>query len=680
MRVHARDSATPDASARRHRCVMLLYAATLFSNAALLFSVQPLVAKTLLPLLGGSASVWTTCMLFFQFMLLAGYLYAGRSFRWFSPWRRILLHATLLGLAVVVLPLKIHAVPVTGASPVTRLLGALAFSVGLPFFLLAATAPRLQRWFSRTGHPGATDPYFLYAVSNIGSLAALLSYPAAVEPLVTLSTQVRWWNVGFAAAALLTIGCEMLGLRGDGALASKQPGSDVTTAFGVTAARKAQWVVLSFVPSSLMLAVTTYLSTDVAPVPLLWVVPLAIYLLTYVLAFASRTRRLSALADRSTPLAAIALALLIIARLGSPLWFVLPMHLLALAVIALACHGRLAAARPGVEHLTGFYFWLAVGGVLGGVFNSIVAPAAFVTIAEYPITLALACAIRVRRTDLQSIRREFRGIVAPVAVGLLVLLAVPFVRWAGLPPGFLLIYLALPALACYTVSRRPALFALGVALMLGAGSVHTGADRSLAQRRTFYGSYRVEADASGRYHELYSGSTLHGQQRVEDGRPLVQLDYYHREGPIGDVFQARRLTGPLRVAVVGLGVGALAAYAAPADTWTFFEIDPEVERIARDPRFFKYLARAAVPCSVVIGDGRISMTLDAEGRYDVIVIDAFTSDAIPVHLLTREALALYLSRLRAGGLVAFHISNRHLDLTPVLTTVARDARAAATMR
>src|SRR5215218_863355 len=679
MRVHARDSATPDASARRHRCVMLLYAATLFSNAALLFSVQPLVAKSLLPLLGGSASVWTTCMLFFQFMLLAGYLYADRSFRWFSPWHRILLHATLLGLAVVVLPLKIHAIPVTGASPVTRLLGALALSVGLPFFLLAATAPMLQRWFSRTGHPAATDPYFLYAVSNVGSLAALLSYPAVVEPLVTLSTQVRWWNAGFAAAALLTIGCEMLGLRTDAPSQSEHPGSNVAGS-GVSAARKAQWVVLSFVPSSLMLAVTTYLSTDVAPVPLLWVVPLAIYLLTYVLAFASRTRRLSALADRSTPLAAIALALLIIARLGSPLWFVLPMHLLALAVIALACHGRLAAARPGVEHLTGFYFWLAVGGVLGGVFNSIVAPAAFVTIAEYPITLALACAIRVRRTDLESIRRESGRIVAPVAAGLLVLLAVPFVRWAGLPPGFLLIYLALPALACYTVSRRPALFTLGVALMLGAGSVHMDAHRSLAESRTFYGSYRVEVDPSGRYHDLYSGSTLHGRQGVGVNGALEPLAYYHREGPIGDVFRARRLTGPLRVAVVGLGVGALAAYAAPADTWTFFEIDPEVERIARDPRFFKYLARAAVPCSVVIGDGRISMTLDAEGRYDVIVIDAFTSDAIPVHLLTREALALYLSRLRAGGLVAFHISNRHLDLTPVLTTVARDARAAATMR
>jgi hypothetical protein len=678
--VHARDSGTPDASARRHRLVMLLYAVTLFSNASLLFSVQPLVAKTLLPLLGGSASVWTTCMLFFQFMLLAGYLYADRSFRWLSAGRRILAHGVLLGLATVVLPLQIHGVPVEGTSPVTRLLGTLTSSVGLPFFLLASTAPMLQRWFSRTAHPAATDPYFLYAVSNVGSLAALLSYPAVVEPLVTLSTQVRWWNAGFAGAALLTIACAAVANAGSTRVRGEQPQMATAGRTRVSSARRAQWVLLSFVPSSLMLAVTRYLSTDVAPVPLLWVVPLAIYLLTYVLAFGARTRRVTALADAATPFAAIALALLIVARLGSPLWLVLLLHLLAFAVIALACHGRLAAARPGVDHLTEFYFWLAVGGVFGGLFNSIVAPAVFVTTAEYPITLALACVTRVRHVDLRAVRGEWSSWTVPVAAGLLVLLAGPALRWAGLPPGFLLIFLAAPALLCYSVSRRPALFALGVALMLGAGAVRTGPGRSLLENRTFYGSYRVAVDPSGRYHELFSGSTLHGRQLVDAGGPLEPLAYYHREGPVGDVFRARRRAGPLRVAVVGLGVGALSAYAAPDDSWTFFEIDPEVERIARDRRWFTYLARAAVPCTVVLGDGRVSMTLHARDQYDLIVIDAFTSDAIPVHLLTREALALYLSRLRPGGLVAFHISNRHLGLAPVLTTLARDAGGAAMMR
>ena len=233
------------------------------------------------------------------------------------------------------------------------------------------------------------------------------------------------------------------------------------------------------------------------------------------------------------------------------------------AVIALACHGRLAAARPGVEHLTEFYFWLAVGGFFGGLFNSIVATAVFVTTAEYPITLALACVTRVRHVDLGAVRGKWAAWTVPVAAGLLVLLAGPAVRWAGLPPGFLLIYLAAPALLCYSVSRRPALFALGVALMLGAGAVRTGSGRSLLENRTFYGSYRVAVDPSGRYHELFSGSTLHGRQLVDAGGPLEPLAYYHREGPVGDVFRARRRAGPLRVAVVGLGVGALAAYAAP---------------------------------------------------------------------------------------------------------------------
>ncbi len=665
---------------REHRLALLASGTALFLNAALLFSVQPMLAKTLLPLLGGSAAVWTTCMLFFQSTLLAGYAYADLSARLLSPGRQLVVQTVLIGLALLLLPLPIPTEAATAsASPVPWLLKTLARSVGLPVLVLATTAPLVQHWFSLTGSGSARDPYFLYAVSNTGSLGALLAYPLLIEPLVPLSAQVHSWSVFFIVGAGVTMLCGVIALCATRRATPGTPARAPAVGAAPGVVQRIRWVSLAFIPSSLMLAVTTYLSTDIAAVPLLWVVPFAIYLLTYVLAFGRRGGT-SDLLDRAAPLVTVALTYLLVVKLGSPLWLVVPVHLIAFGVIALACHTGLAATRPAPEHLTGFYLSLALGGVLGGLFNSVVAPVLFNSIAEYPLVLVCACAVRASSADFSRIAREPRQLLKVPALGVLVVLATEWVHWARLADGWVVPALAIPVLACYSLSRRPALFALAIASMLLAGNVATGRQTLLEAQRSFYGVYRVTSDGEGRYHTLYSGTTVHGQQRVDGVLPPEPLAYFHPSGPVGDVFRAVRRDRPLRVGVVGLGAGGLAAYWRAGDRWTFFEIDRDVERIARDPTLFTYLQRCGATCAVVIGDGRLSLAREPDPQYDLLVIDAFSSDAIPVHLLTREAVQLYLSRLAPDGVLAFHISNRHLDLAPVLDRTRRELRVSGAIR
>ncbi|MEJ7640038.1 MAG: fused MFS/spermidine synthase [Singulisphaera sp.] len=661
----------------------IVFALAMLVSAALLFVVQPMIAKMVLPLLGGSPEVWNTCMVFFQAALLAGYAYAHATTALLGARRQAVLHVGLLLLPFAFLPLRIPAEwlgsPPSGANPSPWLLGLLTVAVGLPFFVVSTTAPLLQRWFSGTGHPAAVDPYFLYGASNIGSMVALLGYPIVVEPNLRFARQSQFWAVGYGVFVVLILACAVTVWRAPrGVRETADDGDDAARADRPGLGRWSRWVGLAFVPSSLMLGVTTYLTTDIAAIPLLWVIPLAIYLLTFILVFARRPPLPHPWMVRVLPMAIVLLVLIFSLRTQQLIF--IPIHLLAFFMVALVCHGELARLRPSARHLTGFYLAMSLGGVLGGIFNALVAPILFDRVAEYPLALVLACLALPR--VVKSGRRPWDralDFAVPLAVGVLLAGVVPsLTHRPGSQPDTLVPKLGggVASFLCYTFKDRPVRFALGVGAVLLAFQVnpsHHG--RILLQERNFFGVLRVAHDLPTHSHVLIHGNTLHGQQGLDPGLRREPMTYYHRTGPIGQVFEAFGAR-PARpdVAVVGLGAGSLACYAAPGQGWTFYEIDPAVVRIARDPRFFTYLKDCrARSRDVVVGDARLRLRDAPDGGYGLIVLDAFSSDAIPMHLLTREALRLYRDKLADGGLIAFHISNRYLDLAPVLGALARDA-------
>ena len=683
--------AAPEAASRpRLAGAVFVFTATLFTSAFLLFLVEPMIAKMVLPLLGGSPSVWNTCVVFFQAMLLAGYAWAHGTTAGLGVRRQSAVQAGLVVAPLAALPFAIRqlSAPPSDGSPVAWLLLVLLLSVGLPFFVLSTSAAVLQKWFSTTDHPAANDPYFLYAASNLGSLLALLAYPALVEPNLTLQQQARVWTYGYVVYLALALVCAALVWR-HRSRARDERARVAARAVALTRARaglswrtRARWTALSCVPSSLMLGLTTYLSTDIAAIPLLWIVPLSLYLLTFVIAFSGWSVRATSVADRLLPLALVPMAMIMVGRVGAPLPLAIALNLGAFIAAALVCHGTLAATRPSTEHLTEFYLWIAIGGMLGGLFNSLLAPVVFTTIAEYPIALVAACLLRTRtvRETLWIDRRAVAaGTVALVAAG-----SLAAVLWANhaLPTArVFMVALSVPAILAFTLARRPAPFAAAFAVILAAGSFfNAGFGATEHAERTFFGVYRVHADQTGGFRYLLHGTTLHGLQPIAPARRRETLSYYHPTGPVGDVFASLPAAARRRVGVIGLGAGVIAGYARPGQRWTFFEIDPAVERIARNPRFFTYLSTCGAACDVVLGDARLSLARASGREFDLVVLDAFSSDAIPMHLLTAEALALYGSKLAPDGALLFHVSNRHLALAPVVARLAAAAGLTAVHR
>ncbi len=666
-----------------------MFAATLFAGSFLLFLVEPMTAKMILPTFGGAPMVWNTCVMFFQVVLLLGYAYAHGTASSVRPKVQTVGYALLLSLPFFALPIGVPArlASSTPTHPVLGVIVLLSAMVALPFFVLSTSASVLQRAFAHTDHPAAPDPYFLYAASNLGSLVALLSYPVLVEPLIALHDQVRLWSIGYQCFAALALVCVLVS-AGRSRSAPATMGElgtpdepDVSPGATRQASRtswrtRAGWVAWSFVPSSLMLAVTTYLSTDVAAVTLLWIVPLSIYLLTFVLAFSFRRRGLQIMAARRLPLLILPLISLMAIRLDLANGLAIPFHLAVFALAALLCHARLAASRPPPAALTAFYFWIALGGLLGGVFSTLIAPRIFSGISEYPILLVLAC---LARADRKELRLAWGDLIVPAGIGLVAAAALLGVRALALPGLASFAALAVPMLAAFSQSRRGVRFALSVGAIFVAGvAVVSPYGRVSYTERTFFGVYRVSLDASSRYRVLFHGTTQHGWEALDPARAGEPLAYYHRNGPFGQAFsQLTQILPDDQVAVVGLGIGSLAAYATGHQRWTFFEIDPAIERIARRADFFSFLASCGERCRVIIGDARLSLTAAPARAYRLIVLDAFSSDAIPIHLLTREALALYLSRLASHGVLAFHVSNRHLALGPVLGRLASDAKLSA---
>ncbi|HVU35702.1 MAG TPA: fused MFS/spermidine synthase [Opitutaceae bacterium] len=669
--------------------MVALYTLTIAAGAALLFILEPMFARQILPLLGGSPAVWNTAMVFFQAALLAAYAYAHASTARWGVRRQSAAHLIVIALAFLVLPIAVPAgwTPPTHATPVWWVLGLLTVAVGLPFFAIATTSPLLQRWFSATLHPRSGDPYFLYAASNAGSLLGLLSYPLWIEPHFRLSQQARLWSWGYALVGGLIAACAVTVWRSP---AAPVVGSDAPAdAPRPGARRRILWLALAFVPSSLMLGVTTYLSSEVAVVPLLWIVPLALYLLTFVAAFARRRLIPAAALARAFPLLAVIWVLVVDMFVTHPIGGLMALHLAVFVVIALLCHGRLAEDRPSAANLTEFYLWVSVGGMLGGIFNALLAPLVFSSVAEYPIALTLACwlALRPPATTASGSKPgpawRAGDILWPVLLGAVTWVALVLLRHSrfGDDARPTALVFGAAAILCYLASKRPARFAAAVGALLLVGHFSPGDEgRVLSAKRSFFGVHRVMLDPTGRYHVLLNGVTIHGRQAVVGPHRDTPLSYYHPSGPAGDVLAAYGRTSPENVAVVGLGAGSLASYARPGQQWTYFEIDPVVEQLARDRRYFTFLADSAAPMHVVLGDARQSLTRVPDGAYDLLILDAYSSDAIPVHLVTREALALYLRKLAPHGRLLFHISNVHLDLEPVFANLAHDAHLACLTR
>jgi hypothetical protein len=662
--------------------MLTLFALTLFVSSALLFLVQPMFAKLVLPLLGGTPTVWNTCVVFFQAMLLLGYAYAHATTAWLGVKRQAALHVVIVLLPAVVLPIALRAKwePPTDGNPMVWLLGVLMISVGLPFFVVSSTAPLLQKWFSMTRHKSAADPYFLYMASNAGSMLALLSYPVLLEPTLRLQEQSTLWTAGYGAMAIFIFACaavvQFTVKRAPNSSSAPPVSVDSAASGRPSPVLRLRWIALAAVPSSLMLGVTTYLSTDIAAVPLLWIVPLALYLATFIVAFSAAAGRVQPVADRLLPLVLLPLVLLFVTQITQPMHLVLPLHVLAFVILALVCHLELALARPSTTHLTEFYLWISVGGLLGGLFNSILAPLVFVTIAEYPIAIVLACLLRVTRHAQVT---ATRGLLTVVAAGALAVAAGVLAQQWSLDSKVWVAMLGAAVMVSFSVSRHASYFAAAVAVVLVAGTfARPTTGDVLHAERTFFGVYRVMNDSGGEYRSLFHGTTLHGRQSRDPARVEEPLTYYHRSGPIGQVLTA--LAGPLErghIGAVGLGTGSLAAYAGPEQRWTFYEIDPAVVRIARDPRFFTYMHDARAAIGVVQGDARLALNSAPSHSHDLLILDAFSSDAIPVHLITREALAVYQKALAAHGVLAFHISNRHLSLLPVLASLAAEQNLTA---
>jgi spermidine synthase len=649
-----------------------LFAMALFGGSFLLFLVEPMVAKVILPVLGGAPMVWNTCVVFFQAALLIGYGYAYLAARTLDTRQHTVVHVILLALPLASLPFLAgpRAAPPPDANPALWLLVWLAAAIGLPFFALSTGASVLQHWFARTDHAGARDPYFLYGASNLGSLLALAVYPTLIEPALPLRAQSRWWSAGYVAYIGLVCACAVIvRLRTPETKSAADPPIAATSAHAAPSAwRRGRWLLLAFVPSSLMLAVTSYITTDVAAVPLLWILPLGIYLITFIVAFGSASERARAFASRGLPIAVALLAICMVGQIRSPLMVVLPVHLIAFGVLALHCHGALAADRPEPARLTEYYFWISAGGMAGGLFNVLVAPLLFSSIVEYPLAVVIGCALVPVAPALWTRRTVFVDVIVPCAIAAIVVAAQPLLRHALAPAAAMIVGGAAAAFVAFTQRKRTVRFAASIAALLVAGAWWGNTqDHVLRAERTFFGVFRVMQDADGRYRALAHGTTLHGMQALDPAHSAEPLTYYHRTGPFGQAFEALpHARTAKQVAVVGLGIGTLAAYAVPGQQWTFYEIDPAVERIARDTTYFSFLDRCGQQCRVVIGDARLSLTAAPQGEYDLLVLDAFSSDAIPMHLMTDEAFSLYLSRLAPGGVIAFHISNRRLQLGPLV--------------
>jgi hypothetical protein len=666
--------------------LVVLFTFSMFLSATLLFLVEPMLAKMILPMLGGTPAVWNTCLVFYQAMLLAGYLYAHAAMKWFGRRTQIAVHMAIVlspFLILSILPLHLPPgwEPPAQANPVPWLFALLFVSVGLPFFALAASTPILQRWYADSGSMQAADPYFLYAASNAGSLVGLLAYPLLLEPMLRLTRQSHLWTFGYMLFVALTLTCGLLTWSGRSANATNANESIEETDSKERWLQRLRWVALAFVPSSLMMGVTTALTTEVPAIPLFWILPLAIYLISFVLVFAKHPPIPHKWLVERMPFLILIALFPSVSHTELSFGVLLILYLLVLFGVAMVCHGELAGNRPGVSRLTEFYLWISIGGVAGGIFNALVAPMVFKTVLEFPLVLIFAALLYspaniTLLSGSKAVWAKRKDWLLPLALGLTMVGVNLGLTYAHITPGrslYILIF-GYSMLWCLSFGKRRLRFALGLIALLIASSFYKGAiGQTLDTERNFFGVSRVTTDSANRFHTLLHGRTLHGLQSLDAAKSREPLTYYTKSGPVGQIIRAQQARMPRgHWAFVGLGAGTLACYLQPGQTITYYEINPEVARIAENPQFFTFLQECAPHATIVLGDARMKLRDAPDAQYDLIVLDAFSADSIPIHLMTKEALALYLDKLAPGGVIAFHISNRYLDLEPPLDGLARD--------
>ncbi len=662
--------------------VLVLFASTLFVSAFLSFSVQPLIGKALLPTVGGSAAVWVTSLVFFQAALLLGYGVAHVLGK-LGVRAQVAVYAVILGAAAMALPFGAQPSELIPAgTEAVWVIGRLAITVGAPFAALCACAPLLQRWYAIRSN----NPYFLYAASNAGSLVGLLAYPLLAEPLLGLELQGIGWAAGYGAASLLVIGCGVWrATRGAEALAGVETASIAVGSIDAglearaadaddagapgspphAALTRLAWLGLAAGPSALLVAVTNHVTTDLAPVPLLWVPPLALFLLSVIVAF-GRQRDLPRWTARALGVGAIFVLAATLVEANRPAWLLLGAHLGVFFLASLWLHRTLYDLRPASEDLTEFYLWMAAGGVLGGAAVAIGAPYVLAGAWEYPVLIGLvffAFPDWGRPSRLIKVPVWAVPIVGAVAMLLSVRIGAQFSGAVGNAITFLP-----PAVVAVNLVGQPRRFAMAMVAIavVGVGVLPSPYGQVVHADRNFHGTLRVVDEPGDRFRALVDGTTLHG--RVLKGESgCAPLTYFHPTGPAGETLRRRPPRGP--VGVVGLGVGSLACYAG-AEAWTFFELNPAVVDVATDEALFGDVAKAVGRTRIVMGDARVQLAAEPEGAFDVLVVDAFSSDAIPTHLLTREAFALYRSRLRPNGIVLINLSSRFLDLPPLVAAGA----------
>jgi len=660
---------------------------SIFLSALLLFSVQPMFAKMTLPMLGGAPNVWNTAMVFFQATLLAGYIYAHLLSKYASLRVQVGVHAVVLVAGMGFLPLAVAAnwAPPAEGAPALWLMALYAVSIGLPFFALSATAPLLQRWFSYTKHVNAQDPYFLYAASNLGSLLSLLSFPVLIEPVLGTQQQAQVWTFGYYALAIAIVCSGALAFANRISQSVKEKAEEAAAnesevEDSISWRERLIWIGLAFVPSSLMLGVTSHFTVNISSAPFMWVLPLSLYLLTFVIVFSRKPLVKMETMDSVLP-ALIVMGLLLAFLHNMPIFILFALHLAVFFGIALTFHAKLAARRPGASKLTEFYIFMSVGGVFGGIFNALVAPTIFNNVYEYAIVLALSGLVVGGWPKGRDSWKEF---IFPAATFAL-MTAVVFLG-SVLPDGLetiITIVLLSSYVVIYLQNAHPIRFVGGLLAMeflmvvIAPLAIEEGHQGTLFSERSFFGVTQVaELEIEGEIvNQFIHGNTIHNMQFRNPELSRVMISYFSEPGPWGQVMKGVRAGkgDALKVNVIGLGAGALACYATPKDQWTFYEIDPAIVRMARDPKYFTYLSECTPNAPVLIGDARLKIQSETPESIDLLLIDAFSSDAIPAHLVTREAMALYQSKVKDDGVMFFHTSNRYADVSSVVIELARDA-------
>lgn len=648
------------------------YLATAFVSAALVFLVQPLFAKMATPLLGGAPNVWNVSLVCFQAALLLGYAYAHVLNHFVASLRhQIAIHAGLLVLAALVLPFQLSGAlgDPNPNQPTLWLVGVFAISIAPPFAVISATAPLIQSWYSRSGRDDAHDPYHLYGSSNIGSIVGLLAYPLILEPFFPIAAQTMAWTMGYACLAVLLIASGVLAYRTGGgvapAITQDVQGSESALHASVWQQRL-WWLACAFIPSSLLVGVTTLIATDIASVPFLWAVPLLLYISTFIIVFSKQPILSLASSKRRLPLA-IAMALFVLPSLISlPYNLPLFIHLATLFLAAHVCHGVLAEDRPEANRLTEFYLIMSLGGVLGGAFNALVAPVLFNSIMEYPLLLIAVLFIRPGAPMFAKDRERVWLYAAVASFALAYALRLSLGAEGHVVMAYRgLFILSILSVAMSQTSRAGAVFAAACAW--GIGMVASSSMGAYSERSFFGVAQVLERDG---HRVLMHGTTVHGAQSLDPEMALLPSTYYAPDTPIGQVFVEYQESG--HVGVVGLGAGSVACYAQPGQTYTYYEIDPLIAKIASDPQHFTYLSECTPASEIILGDGRINLAAEPAGKFDLLLIDAFSSSSVPTHLLTREAVDLYLSRLTDDGVLAMHVSNKYVYLPSVVARITDD--------